>query len=193
MAEEIAFKTALAAIFTLFTLIRAHFRRITRPPRAPGAPDSRLLRLLIPFEVATLLAYLFAPRWLAWAALPLPLWLRWFGVGTAATALPLLLWVHLSLGHNFSPDLALRDEHTLITHGPYRWARHPMYTAFYMIHIGTALITANALIGLTWVGGLSWLVALRLRREEAMMLARFGDQYCAYMRRTGRFLTLPWT
>jgi len=192
MHPEIAFNIALATIFTLFTLIRAYFRHATHPPRAPDLPDSRLLRVLIPFEVITLLIYFFFPRGLHWAALPLPVWLRWFGVGAAGAALPLMLWVHLCLGSNFSPDLALRDEHALVTHGPYRWARHPMYTAFYMLHIGTALITANAFIALTWIGGLSLLVAMRLRREEAMMLERFGDQYRHYMQRTGRFLTLPW-
>ncbi len=187
---ETTFNLALSTIFVLFTLIRIWFRYLTRPPRATLSPDAVVLRALIPFEVVTLLIYLFAPHRLEWARLALPNWLRWFGVGMAGTALPLLLWVHLSLGENFSPDLALRDRHALITHGPYRWARHPMYTAFYMLHIGTALITANLFIAITWIGGLSLLVTLRLHREEAMMLERFGDQYRDYMGRTGRFITL---
>lgn len=190
MNPEIAFNLALSTIFTLFTLIRVYFRYTTRPPSAPRSLDGLVLRILIFFEITTLMIYLFAPAWLDWARLPLPEWLRWFGVGMAGTALPLLLWVHLSLGNNFSPDLALRDRHALITHGPYRWARHPMYTAFYMLHIGTALITANLVFVVIWIGGLSWLIALRLHREEAMMLERFGDQYRAYMGRTGRFITL---
>ena len=76
----------------------------------------------------------------------------------------------------------------LVTDGPYRWIRHPMYTAFYVLHIAVFFLTANWFIGLTWLAGLTIIIVLRVKREEAMLLARFGDKYNSYMERTGRFL-----
>ncbi len=192
MDDEICFKIVLAVLFSLFTCIRAYYRRVTRPLPLSTQPDGILLRLLIPVEIATLFVHFFFPSWFSWAVLPLPLWLRWCGAGAGLTALPLLVWVHHALGANFSPDLTMRPGHMLVMHGPYRWARHPMYTAFYMIHIAAFLLTANVFIGLTWIGGLSLLVAWRLEREEKIMLEKFGENYRNYIKRTRRFIILPW-
>lgn len=63
-----------------------------------------------------------------------------------------------------------------------------MYTAFYVLHIAVFFLTANWFIGVTWLAGLTVILLLRVKREEAMLLARFGDQYGTYMERTGRFL-----
>ena len=63
-----------------------------------------------------------------------------------------------------------------------------MYTAFYMMHIAALMLTANWFIGTTWIGGLTLVIALRLRVEEERMIETFGEQYRAYMERTRRFL-----
>jgi len=102
-------------------------------------------------------------------------------------ALLLFLWIHRYLGSNLSVSLRIKDSQTLITDGPYRWIRHPMYTAFYLLHLATFLLTANWFIGVSWTVGLTIIIALRVRREEAMMINRFGDQYRLYMQQTGRF------
>jgi len=39
-----------------------------------------------------------------------------------------------------------------------------------------------------WQEGLFVLIVIRTRKEEALLLARFGDAYRGYMERTGRFL-----
>ncbi|MCE5252782.1 MAG: hypothetical protein LLG45_01010 [Actinomycetia bacterium] len=46
-------------------------------------------------------------------------------------------------------------------------------------------MTANWFIGATWMAGPAVVIMLRVRREEAMMLERFGDEYRHYMRGTG--------
>lgn len=56
-------------------------------------------------------------------------WSQWFGVGLGAAGLILVVWVHHTLRRHWSTNLLLKEEHTLVTGGPYRWARHPMYTA----------------------------------------------------------------
>jgi protein-S-isoprenylcysteine O-methyltransferase Ste14 len=75
----------------------------------------------------------------------------------------------------------------MVTHGPYRWVRHPFYDAVALAVTGNALATANWFLALTGGLGLALLVA-RTRIEEEKLIARFGDRYRNYMNDTGRFL-----
>jgi len=137
-----------------------------------------------------LLGYLVFPGWVAWAALPLPSWLRWVGVAMGITTIPLLFWVHRTLGKYFSAALQVRDEHVLVTSGPYRWVRHPMYTVLLMLMVALLPISDNWAIGAVFVGVAVVFIPIRVRQEEAMMVEKFGDDYRAYQGRTGRLLTL---
>jgi protein-S-isoprenylcysteine O-methyltransferase Ste14 len=136
---------------------------------------------------ASTLAYMINPAWMAWASLPLPAWLRWAGVGGALAAIPLLYWMFTSLGKNITDTVVTRQEHTLVIHGPYRWVRHPLYSFAALFFLSLSLIAANwfiaAMIGLTFL-----MIAIRTPIEEAKLVERFGDDYRAYMQRTGRFL-----
>ncbi len=81
----------------------------------------------------------------------------------------------------------IKDSHTLVTSGPYRWVRHPIYTSYFALALSLFLLTTNLFIGLALLA-LSILLASRVEGEEALLLERFGDEYRAYMQRTGRFL-----
>jgi len=137
-----------------------------------------------------LIGYLVFPGWVAWAALPLPSWLRWVGVAMGITTIPLLFWVHRTLGKYFSAALQVRDEHVLVTSGPYRWVRHPMYTVLLMLMVALLPISGNWAIGAVFVGVAAAFIPIRVGKEEAMMMEKFADDYRAYQRRTGRLLTL---
>jgi protein-S-isoprenylcysteine O-methyltransferase Ste14 len=190
MPTERPFRIALCLLYTGFTILRFRYRRAVRessPLLTRNGGDAQRLGALIPYEVVTFFLYLLAGRTLAWAAMPLPASLRWAGAGLGITALALFAWVHRSLGANYSWLLRVRAQHTLITDGPYRWVRHPMYSAFYLLHIAVALLTANAFLAFTWLGGLTLVVARRVRDEEAMLIEAFGAEYEQYMERTARF------
>ena len=118
----------------------------------------------------------------------LPDWVRLLGAALAIAALGLFVWIHRTLGNNLTATLRIKDNHTLVTAGPYALIRHPMYSSFYLLHVAVFFLTANWFIGLTWIVGLSLIVLLRVDREEAMLVGRFGEMYRTYMRRTGRFL-----
>jgi protein-S-isoprenylcysteine O-methyltransferase Ste14 len=134
-----------------------------------------------------LIAWMINPRWLDWSSVPVPLWLRWAGVPILLAGAALLVWTFRSLGKNLTDTVVTRKQHTLVSHGPYRWIRHPLYSSAALLVIAVSLIAANWFFVVTGVALLCVLVA-RTRTEEANLVARFGDSYRQYMDRTGRFV-----
>jgi protein-S-isoprenylcysteine O-methyltransferase Ste14 len=134
-----------------------------------------------------LIVWMIDPAWMAWSSAPLPVWLRWAGVGVMAMGCALLLWTFRSLGSNLTDTVVTRQKHTLVSHGPYRWIRHPLYSSAALVTMAISLIAANWFLFLTGVI-LTALLIVRTRIEEANLVARFGDPYRTYMDRTGRFL-----
>jgi protein-S-isoprenylcysteine O-methyltransferase Ste14 len=117
-------------------------------------------------------------------------WLAWVGAATFAVALWIFWSAHRELGRNFSPSLAVRQSHTLVTGGIYGYMRHPMYTAFWLWVIAQALLLQNWLVTLCGFVGWGILFFGRIGQEEAMMRETFGEQYDAFARRTKRLV--PW-
>jgi len=133
------------------------------------------------------IVYLINPVWMAWAAIGLPPWLRLVGLPLGFFALAWLFWMLRTLGPNLTDTVTVRASATLVTGGPYRWARHPMYLSVAILELSCSLITANAFIAIA--GALC--VAMLMKRtptEEAKLVERFGEAYRQYARRTGRFL-----
>lgn len=193
MNIELISKVTLIVLLSLFSIIRIeYYRRARKAGYRTVIVESRWysiwLSIFICYEVFTFFIYILFPELLAWATISLPLALRIIGALLGVMALLWFLWIHRYLGSNLSVRLRIKDSQTLITDGPYRWMRHPMYTAFYLLHLATFLLTANWFIGVSWTVGLTIIIALRVRREEAMMISRFGEQYRLYMQQTGRFL-----
>lgn len=154
---------------------------------AEGRRMATLRWLLVVVWVGLLLAYAFQVTWIAWATLSLPTAWRWTGAVAGLAGIVLLAWTNHALGRNFSTSLRIRDGHTLVTRGPYRWIRHPMYTAILLAVIGLWLLSANALIGASGLLLMAVVMIARTPREEAQLLSAFGDVYREYMRTTGRF------
>ena len=67
-----------------------------------------------------------------------------------------------------------------------------MYSALLIYSIGQALVLPNWIVGPSYGVAMVLLVALRLAREERMMLDEFGNDYDAYMRRTKRLVPGVW-
>lgn len=192
MPDEIPFRIAFLLSIVAFLAIRVYYHLKTGTFREAVASshDSKRVRMFRPVLgvlVFGLLIVLIESNWTRWSALALPGWVRWGGVGLVSAALALLIWVYQSLGANFSPTLEIRKQHKLITTGPYRWVRHPMYSTMFLWAVGLFLITVNWITVIAPVG-FALFFMLRVPDEEKMMIETFGDEYRDYMRRTGRFL-----
>jgi protein-S-isoprenylcysteine O-methyltransferase Ste14 len=137
--------------------------------------------------MAGLITYMVNPARMAWSSMPLPIWVRWMGVVLGVAGGTLIVWAFRSLGKNLTDTVVTRREHTLVTTGPYSYVRHPFYVAVALSMLGNALAAANWFL---LIGGavVFTLLAIRVRIEEAQLLARFGGAYQAYVNRTGRFL-----
>ena len=144
----------------------------------------RMLGLAVAVQVVLALT---RPGALAWAHLPLPDSIRGLGVAFLALAVAWLSWMFISLGRNLTDTVVTRRESTLVLHGPYRYVRNPMYTGVALLGLGIGLALENWSIPLTAFAVFT-LFAIRTRIEEMYLIARFGDSYREYMRRTGRFL-----
>jgi protein-S-isoprenylcysteine O-methyltransferase Ste14 len=136
-------------------------------------------------------AWAINPAWMAWSAVSLPPSIRWAGAGMLIIACGLVLWTFRSLGKNLTDTVVTRQEHSLVTHGPYRWVRHPLYDSATLLFVAVSLMAANWFIFVTGVVALLLLI-VRTRTEETKLVDRFGDGYRAYMERTGRFFP-RWT
>lgn len=110
------------------------------------------------------------------------------GIVMVAVALVLFHLTHKALGRNWSVTLQLREKHELITHGVYKYVRHPMYTAFWAWALAQALLLPNWVAGFSGIIGFGTLYLLRVGPEEKLMLDEFGEDYRSYMDRTGRLL-----
>ena len=195
MGIEIFCNIVLIALYSLFSIIRIeYYRRAKKAGYKTVIEEKRQyaiwLSVFICYEVFTFFIFIFFPEMLAWGSLHLPLWSRFVGTGLGVLALLWFVWIHQTLGNNLSVRIKIKDGQRLVTNGPYRWIRHPMYTAFYILHVAAFLLTANWFIGLTWMVGLTVNILLRVSREEAMLISRFGSEYSLYMERTGRFVPI---
>jgi len=94
------------------------------------------------------------------------------------------------LGRNWSALPSIQEGHELVTSGPYRFVRHPIYTGMITALLGSALATSVAwfiiflFIGATFV----W----RIDREERFMMQLFPDGYPEYKKRTKKLIPLVW-
>jgi protein-S-isoprenylcysteine O-methyltransferase Ste14 len=191
--NENVFRTFTAVILFTAIGISSYFRR--RADRESGETisrrvDGRVIMTAIRIGGLILwlspLVYLLNPAWMAWSKLGLPEWVRWFGVGIGILCVGLIYWLFRSIGNGITPTSATRKQHTLITSGPYRWVRHPLYT------VGSSMFLALGLMADNWfIAGLGvltfLLMAIRTPKEEANLIEKFGNEYREYMKRTGRF------
>jgi protein-S-isoprenylcysteine O-methyltransferase Ste14 len=107
-------------------------------------------------------------------------WRAGLGLVLFALGLGLAIWARIHIGRNWGTPMTQKDEPELVTSGPYRLVRHPIYSGILVAGVGTA-------VALSWL----WLTAVGLAAvyflysasvEERYLIERFPDEYREYKR-----------
>jgi protein-S-isoprenylcysteine O-methyltransferase Ste14 len=142
------------------------------------SPATRGLRLLLA------IAIFIAVRYSASAIPPFGALTRDVAAAGAAlcvVGLGFAAWARVALGRNWGMPMTLHEHPELVTSGPYRLVRHPIYTGISAMMIGTALVyPLAALPCLVWIG----YVVFSAVREERDMEQRFPGAYLDYKKRS---------
>jgi len=154
----------------------------------PSDPDSPHVIILPPLLYVLALAAGLLLNWLV----PLPLLPSssryWIGGLLAALGVTLAAWgrsVMERAGTNVNPMLPTT---ALVTTGPFRRSRNPLYVALTLMYVGLALLTNSLWVIVLLVPVLLILHYGVVRREERYLEAKFGEAYRDYRARVGRYL-----
>jgi protein-S-isoprenylcysteine O-methyltransferase Ste14 len=109
-------------------------------------------------------------------------WRAGLGLALFALGLGFAIWARVHIGRNWGTPMTQKNEPELVTSGPYRLVRHPIYSGILVAGVGTA-------VALSWL----WLAAVALAGiyfiysatvEEHYLTGKFPDTYPAYKRST---------
>lgn len=111
------------------------------------------------------------------------------GLILAALGIALAIWARLHLGRNWGMPMAVKEHPELVTSGPYRWLRNPIYTGILLALLGSSFMD--------WWWAVVFACAaayfiFAARAEEKLMLAQFPDTYPAYKARTWALIPGIW-
>ncbi len=97
-----------------------------------------------------------------------------------ACGIALRLWAVRTLGKYFTVRITIQEGQHVITSGPYRFVRHPSYTALLLLVIGTSFLIGNVGSAASIFVFMGIALAFRIRYEEQELLNTFGDAYRSY-------------
>jgi protein-S-isoprenylcysteine O-methyltransferase Ste14 len=168
-------------IFLLYWQIKAANTKTTQRIE-PAA--SRILRVFIFLIAIVLLVTTRIPLpWLYLQLWPVGLWPFWLGAVVTIGGLLFAVWAREHLGRNWSRSVTIKQDHELITTGPYAVVRHPIYTGVLTGFLGMAIAISQVrgFIVLVLICIAFW---IKLRMEEQWMRSQFGEAYATYARQT---------
>jgi protein-S-isoprenylcysteine O-methyltransferase Ste14 len=105
-----------------------------------------------------------------------------FGLVALAAGLALAVWARVYLGRNWGMPMSEKEAPELVTSGPYRFVRHPIYSGLLLAMLGSAL--AATLFWLVPLAGLGGYFIYSARVEERLMTRSFPEAYPAYRARS---------
>lgn len=175
----------LWAGFAMSWLVLARFNK--KPSRSAPRWGAWGLRLLVIAGIlAAMLLRRLAPGLVGFLRAHVPLQpgasSQWLGVGSCVAGFAFAFWARVHIGRNWGVPMSLREGHELVTSGPYRYVRHPIYTGIMLAMIGTALATDARWLALFPIYCAYFIFSAR--SEEKTMQAQFPQAYPEYRRRT---------
>ena len=194
MNSDMIFRTLFVLAFIFMVIIRVYYQsKVLHDKGKIEIKEGRLS--LIAGSIAALTSivfgaeYIFFPGYFSFAyILRFPDWLRWLGALFLAGGITILGVAHHHLGKSFHSLVVSKENQVLVETGPYRWIRHPIYTAYLMNYLGGGLLSSNLVLTTVPVIMYVILVATRMGQEETVLIELFGQKYVDYMKRTGRLV-----
>jgi protein-S-isoprenylcysteine O-methyltransferase Ste14 len=114
--------------------------------------------------------------------------LRVVGVVLLGAGLALAVWARVFLGRNWGMPMTEKQEPELVTAGPYRFVRHPIYSGLLLAGLGTVLAN-NLYWSIAW-GAIAIYFFYAARIEERLLVATFPSAYPRYQARTKMLIPL---
>ena len=155
--------------------------------RSEESAESRALHRNL-LNLGLLLQFVSIPG-LRWRFLPFAMWIPPAGLALMAAATLFHVWARVHLGRNWTSEVAIQQDHQLVTSGPYRLVRHPVYTALIALSLGTAVVSGR-IVSLLGAALFAAAYARKLRLEERGLSVAFGAQWDEYRRRS--WALIPW-
>ncbi|HME45879.1 MAG TPA: isoprenylcysteine carboxylmethyltransferase family protein [Syntrophorhabdales bacterium] len=112
------------------------------------------------------------------------------GVVLCAMGMAFLVWARQCLGKNWSQTVSEKIGQELVTSGPYRYVRHPMYAGGLVACIGSAIIAGGGFVFLLVILGAIFL--WRVGAEDKLMAQQFPNEYPEYKKRTRALIPFLW-
>ena len=112
------------------------------------------------------------------------------GIIVCAVSMVFFVWARQSLGKNWSGTVSFKEGQKLITSGPYRYVRHPMYGYGLIACVASAIVCGGAFVFLLLV--LSPLFLWRVGAEDKLMAQQFPNEFPEYKKRTKALIPLVW-
>jgi protein-S-isoprenylcysteine O-methyltransferase Ste14 len=168
-------------IFFLYWRIRAANTKNTQRLE-PAA--SRITRSVICLVAVSLLLTTRIPLpWLYLQLWPVGFWPFWLGAAITIAGLLFAVWAREHLGRNWSSSVTIKQDHELITTGPYAVVRHPIYTGILTGFLGMA-IAISQVRGFIVLALFFLAFWTKFRTEEQWMRSQFGEAYATYAHHT---------
>lgn len=127
---------------------------------------------------------------LGWRIIPLHRSIDVAGVCLVAGGLAFSVWARRSLAANWSGAVVLKRNHSLITSGPYRVVRHPIYLGVLCAMLGTALVIGEIRACLPLLGA-CLVLRRKIAAEEALLVSAYPADYASYSREVRHPLLPP--
>lgn len=111
-------------------------------------------------------------------------------IGTALVVVGAMVnvWARIVLGVQWASALVVYQMHQLITAGPYRYVRHPLYASLFVMFVGSALVYRNGSV--LMIALLFLFFSYQRARDEERFLIQHLKGYAAYMLSTQLFFPL---
>ena len=91
----------------------------------------------------------------------------------------IMLWARVVLGRNWSANIVLKENHSLITNGPYAYVRHPIYSGLILMVLGVTLYVNTIILAVFFVS-FFFGAYYKARKEEKILITIFPDTYSEY-------------